>query len=130
MVLLRVGVSLRQAGAGPQRAAPGGAQGRGGGALRALLGAGAALDAPTLASVLSPHLALGSTALHLAAARGHAPCVQLMLEAQAASPGGLHAPFLPPSDIGPASMQQVPSSCTCARSLSLLGDLVATLHNW
>lgn len=62
------------------------------GAVRALLQAGALLDAPTLSSVLTPHLAPGSTALHLAAARGHAHCVRLLLEAAAAEPGACWLP--------------------------------------
>jgi hypothetical protein len=58
-----------------------------GGAVRALLQAGALLNTPTLSAVLTPHLAPGSTALHLAAARGHAACVRLLLDAAAADPG-------------------------------------------
>ncbi len=45
------------------------------------------MDAPTLSGVLNPNLSRGSTALHIAAARGHAACVSALLESQAAIPG-------------------------------------------
>jgi hypothetical protein len=49
--------------------------------------AGAALDEPTLSGVLSHNLSRGSTALHIAAARGHAASVSALLEIQATIPG-------------------------------------------
>ena len=55
--------------------------------VRALVRAGASLDAPTLSGVLNPNLSRGSTALHIAAARGHTACVCALLESQAAIPG-------------------------------------------
>ncbi|BDA42334.1 probable E3 ubiquitin-protein ligase XBOS32 at N-terminal half [Coccomyxa sp. Obi] len=55
--------------------------------VRALVRAGASLDALTLSGVLNPNLSRGSTALHIAAARGHAACVSALMESQAAIPG-------------------------------------------
>ena len=59
------------------------------GAVTALLRAGAAPEAGTCGSPLGQHLTAGSTALHIAAARGHAPCAGVLLEFQAALPGVL-----------------------------------------
>ena len=55
--------------------------------VRALVRAGASLDALTLSGVLNPNLSRGSTALHIAAARGHAACVSALMESQASIPG-------------------------------------------
>lgn len=60
-------------------------------AVAALLRAGAAPDAGIAGSPLGQHLTVGSTALHIAAARGHAPCANLLLEFQAAVPGACRA---------------------------------------
>lgn len=68
--------------------------------VRALVRAGAALDAPTLSGVLNPNLSRGSTALHIAAARGHAACVAALLESQAAIPGAQPPPMLFPNHAG------------------------------
>ncbi len=63
-------------------------------AVAALLRAGAAPDAGTAGSPLGQHLTIGSTALHIAAAHGYAPCANLLLEFQAAVPGACRAPRL------------------------------------
>lgn len=56
-------------------------------AVAALLRAGAAPEAGTCGSPLGQHLTAGSTALHIAAARGHAPCAGVLLEFQTTLPG-------------------------------------------
>ena len=56
-------------------------------ALYALLGHGAAADAPTVGHSITPWLAQGSTALHISAARGYVGCVTVLLEFQASVPG-------------------------------------------
>jgi len=58
-------------------------------AVRELLRAGASADAVTLSGVHNPQLSRGSTALHIAASRGHAGCVAAILEHQAGIPGVL-----------------------------------------
>jgi len=55
--------------------------------VAALLRAGAAPAAGTAGAPLGQHLSAGSTALHIAAARGHAPCASVLLDFQAALPG-------------------------------------------
>lgn len=62
--------------------------------VRALVRAGASLDALTLSGVLNPNLSRGSTALHIAAARGHAACVSALMESQASIPGTALGYFL------------------------------------
>jgi ankyrin repeat protein len=56
-------------------------------ALRELLRAGASADIGTLLGVHSPQLSRGSTALHIAASRGHAGCVAALLDHQVGIPG-------------------------------------------
>jgi len=55
--------------------------------VAALLRAGAAPAAGIAGAPLGQHLSAGSTALHIAAARGHAPCASVLLDFQAALPG-------------------------------------------
>lgn len=56
-------------------------------AMQVLLGAGASMDAGISDAGNTPHLAKGSTALHIAAARGSQPCCSVLLDFQASSPG-------------------------------------------
>ncbi len=58
-------------------------------AVRELLRAGAAADAVTLSGVHNPQLSRGSTALHIAASRGHAGVVSALLDHQTGIPGVL-----------------------------------------
>ena len=58
-------------------------------AVRELLRSGAAADAVTLSGVHNPQLSRGSTALHIAASRGHAGVVSALLDHQTGIPGVL-----------------------------------------
>lgn len=60
-------------------------------AVKELLRSGAAADAGTLSGVYSPQLSRGSTALHIAASRGHAGVVTALLDHQTGIPGVLPA---------------------------------------
>ena len=64
--------------------------------MQVLLGAGASLEAGILDAGNTPMLARGSTALHIAAARGSFACCTVLLDFQLAHPGALLALFSSP----------------------------------
>ncbi len=91
--------------------------------VRALVRAGASLDALTLSGVLNPNLSRGSTALHIAAARGHAACVSALMESQAAIPGNalscFHVLLYCPVIAFPL-VELICSACTVCKQVLLL----------
>ena len=64
--------------------------------MEVLLGAGASMEAGISDAGNTPHLAKGSTALHIAAARGSQPCCSVLLDFQLTTPGGLPKQFRSP----------------------------------